>query len=418
MRQEQLQGLKKAAKEANSPGEGAEKMATPLDTQRLEKDFQRINQRLSRKTHELDVSTYYLKKILSHMSQGLLFINLAGTITTCNKAAEIILGVQALEILFCHFETCFKDDFFGFSMSEALANRKVPSMRTTELGTEEPCRREIEIEARIILNDDCEAISERWDESLDPAQGMILLLRDVTVERQLKRLSDRNDRLKELGEMAAMVAHEIRNPLGGIKGFASLLQRDLNNQPELQKMASYILEGTENLNRFVTNVLSYSRPVQLQSRVVELVEQLQKLRTSVQMDASLSKSIIILVKSDVDSLRLSVDMTLLQAALFNLVVNAVHAMPNGGTITLALAATDKEAAIHVSDTGTGITPEHLEKIFSPFFTTKSAGNGFGLTEVNKVVQAHGGTVEVRSQLGHGTTFTIKLPIKQLTPAAT
>ncbi len=85
-------------------------------------------------------------------------------------------------------------------------------------------------------------------------------MRDITEVHRLKLIADRNDRLKELGEMAAMVAHEIRNPLGGIKGFASLLKRDLASQPELQQMASYIVEGTDALNRLVTNVLNYARP--------------------------------------------------------------------------------------------------------------------------------------------------------------
>ena len=433
MARERLHQLKKAAKNATSCDSRAEKIEAlsqafkmfSEETERLEEahtrlkeEFQRVNleleaanQRLTRKVHELDISTHYLKKILSHMSQGLLFINLAGIITTCNKAVETILGVQSIEILFCRFDECFKDDLFGFSMSEALTKRKVPNQRIAELGTEGPYPREIEIEARLVLRDQAKASSERWDESLDLTQGLILLLRDITAERQLKRLSDRNDRLKELGEMAAMVAHEIRNPLGGIKGFASLLQRDLKEQPELQKMATYIVEGTDNLNKLVTNVLNYSRPVKLNCEVIDLVDQLHQISTSVQMDASLAKGINIVVQSDLDEFYLPIDVQLFQAALLNLIVNAVQAMPKGGTINLALLVVETEAIIRVTDTGTGIAPEYLEKIFSPFFTTKPEGNGFGLPEVNKVIQAHGGTVEVYSQPGHGATFTIKIPIK-------
>ena len=129
------------------------------------------------------------------------------------------------------------------------------------------------------------------------------------------------------------------------------------------------------------------------------------------MDASLAKGINIVVQSDLDEFYLPIDVQLFQAALLNLIVNAVQAMPKGGTINLALLVVETEAIIRVTDTGTGIAPEYLEKIFSPFFTTKPEGNGFGLPEVNKVIQAHGGTVEVYSQPGHGATFTIKIPIK-------
>ncbi len=437
MTYEPLQKLRKAAKKATSSDSRPEKIEAlseafkmfSEETQRLEEahnrlkeEFQRVNieletanYRLSRKVHELDISTHYLKKILSNMSQGLLFINLAGIITTCNKAIEAILGVQSIEILFCRFDECFKDDLFGFSMKEALAKRKVPEIRVTELDTEGPNPRIIEIEARLLLRNESEASSERWDESLDLAQGLILLLRDITSERQLKRVADRNDRLKELGEMAAMVAHEIRNPLGGIKGFASLLQRDLRTQPELQKLASHIVEGTESLNKLVTNVLNYSRPVQLQTEAVDLIDQLHQLCASIQMDSALSKGVKVFVQCDVDTLYLAVDPQLLQGALLNLIMNAVQAMPAGGTITLSAMTRNQEAIIRVTDTGTGIAPENLEKIFSPFFTTKPEGNGFGLPEVHKVVQAHAGTIEVHSQLGLGTTFTIKLPIKTPVP---
>ena len=437
MARERLQNLRKAAKKAASSESKADKIEAlseafkmfSEEAQRLEEahtrlkdEFQRVNleleatnQRLSRKVHELDISTRYLKKILSNMSQGLLLINLAGIITTCNKAIETILGVPSIEILFCRFDACFKDNLFGFSMKEALAKKQVPRLRVAEIGTEGSQPREIEIDARFLLREENDTASELWDESLDLAQGLILLLRDVTVERQHKRLADRNDRLKELGEMAAMVAHEIRNPLGGIKGFASLLQRDLKDQTELQKMASYIVEGTENLNKLVTNVLHYSRPVHLQSEVVDLVDQLHQISKNIQMDASLGKGIKIIVQSDVDTLYLALDRQLLQAALLNLMVNAVQAMPKGGTITLAVITTEQEAMIRVTDTGTGIAPEYLEKIFSPFFTTKPEGNGFGLSEVNKVIQAHRGSIEVHSQIGLGTTFTIKLPIKTPIP---
>lgn len=383
----------------------------------LKEDFRGINQELEttntkllQKVRELDTATNYLKNILTNMSQGLIFINLAGTVTTFNRAAERILGQASMDVLYQLYQENFPDDLFGFSMQQALSQRTQSPAHLFVVRGQGSEAQELEVDVRFVLKDKEVIASTTRDEHLDFTEGLIILIKDVTEIQRLRRAAERNDRLKELGEMAASVAHEIRNPLGGIKGFASLLQRDLKNQPHLQQMAAYIIEGTENLNRLVTNVLNYARPIQLNLETVDLVPMMLDLLTSVRMDTKLSRGVEYELKVDADSVIVKVDSYLLRSVLLNLVVNAVQAMPEGGSITFSVLRDAINAILEVSDTGIGIPEENLDKIFAPFYTTKADGNGFGLTESLKIIQAHNGALEVRSKVGVGTTFTVKVPL--------
>lgn len=216
--------------------------------------------------------------------------------------------------------------------------------------------------------------------------------------------------MKLLGEMAAQVAHEIRNPLGGINGYASLLKRDLADNPPLQQMAGYIVEGTDNLNRLVSQVLSFARPVQPHMERTDLVALIHEVKQHVLADTHLNiQSVIIDIDTCADKLFLSLDTALFKSALLNLLVNAIQAMPDGGEILISVRENPKHVILSISDTGTGIPEENMSKLYLPFFTTKPEGNGLGLVEVQKVVQAHGGSIDATSTLDKGTTFVIKLP---------
>lgn len=372
-------------------------------------ELEKSNQQLHNKVFQLDVVTRYLHSILTNISQGIVFVDLSGIITTYNPAAEAILGVDHAAALFSNFWKHFNDGLFGFSMREALSALKSPSSTFINTVTVKGVAKELEINVNFILNRENIDKAKSNEQNV---QGIIVIIRDFTEIRRLQMLASRHDRLKELGEMAAKVAHEIRNPLGGIKGFASLLQRDLKNQPELEQMAAYIVEGTDHLNHLVTNVLNYSRPIIPTFEPADLVVLTEDLRQLILADDMLSPAVKILIETTQPSIFAQVDSQFIQSAFLNLMVNAVQAMPEGGILKIALEKNEEWAIVQFADTGIGISQENLEKIFSPFFTTKPQGNGFGLSEVHKVIQAHGGTIDVMSTLGKGTEFTVKLPLKQ------
>lgn len=377
----------------------------------LSQQFRQVNQkleetnsRLANKVQELHVLTSYLDNILSHMAQGLLFIDLEGNVTTYNQSAEEILGKPKNQVLFQNFLEQFTDDVLGYSLKEALKKKVVPKISYSSLEFSDGTRKILEIENTFLLD------KPTASQGLDFTQGVIVLIRDITELRQLQINASRHDRLTALGELAAQVAHEIRNPLGGIKGFAALLERDLANDPDKKRLAAYIVEGANTLDRLVAQVLNYSRPVSLDFKEEDLGKLLTEWKEALLAQALPHHKISLSIKPK-DPLLLLVDKALLKLALTNLANNAFQAMEKGGTLSIKLLCNDAFAEIQIKDTGYGIPQENLKKLFSPFFSTKADGNGLGLAEVHKVVQAHGGEITTESEVGKWTLFTIKLPLK-------
>lgn len=355
---------------------------------------------LDEKLAELDKVTQYLNGILDHISQGILFVDLEGTITTYNAAAEKILGIPAEKALFHPFWSYFSDNQLGFSLREGLKTQKLPETSFATL-TSSHGTRELQIHASLVVKT-----------AEEGARGAIILIRDVSKIRHLEAIADRNNRMKEIGETVALITHEIRNPLGGIKGFASLLQHDLADRPEQQKLATHIVEGADALNALLTNILDYSRPLQIELVKTDVVALVEEQIEAIRADSNLNKHITIRFEKPDTELLLPLDPYLFKSALLNLMVNAIQATPGEGTLTLRLEKNVHFANLSVSDTGEGIPSDLQKKIFTPFFTTKSKGNGFGLAEVQRIIHAHNGTITVKSQESKGTTFTIKLPLKE------
>ncbi len=180
--------------------------------------------------------------ICENLSEGLLFVSCDGLIELINTSACKLLDLEASHVQGNPYTSYFTDIFFGVSMKELLSNRK-SSFKVMVTLTKGSQLLEIEAGLTPILS-----------------KGVMIILRDLTEQRRLEQAVLHNERLKELGQMAATLAHEIRNPLGGIQGFASLLASDLKDLPAQQKMAKEIVEGASVLNQLVTNVLHYARP--------------------------------------------------------------------------------------------------------------------------------------------------------------
>lgn len=332
-----------------------------LETDKIEEAYHKLEAKLNATQH-------YLEDILNHMSQGLLFILPNGVIKTCNPAAQKLLGLPKEQIILRDFDQIVGIPLLGFSFFERLKDQKKssPIFAVIEEG-----KVELEIET-----------------TLASGQGMIILLRDITELKQLERINSRNDRMKELGAMAAVIAHEIRNPLGGIRGFASLLKRDLRGDA-LENMVDHIIQGTEDINRLVVNILNYSSPLKVQLEWVDMVLLIKEVVKKVQTSPEFGENIDIIVDLP-NSLKAYVDATLFRSILHNLVTNSMEAMPKGGNITITLYEDANEILLKVKDNGAGVAKENMEKIFTPFFTTKVRGHGFGLAYAYRIVQEHRG----------------------------
>lgn len=368
--------------------------------QKARSELESTHKKLLAKAQELQITSQYLNSVLKNISQGLIFITNQGQILSFNDAAQKILQKEAKDLLFKRYSHFFRDDFFGFSMQDALHFGLSLPVSYITMTTPDGTKKEIEITTSFLY------------EGMAPYQGIILLLRDVTEMQRLQLINARGDRMKELGEMVSTVAHEIKNPLGGIQGYAMLLQRELEKDASLKEMAGHIIEGTKGLDRLLGKVLHYARPLHLQLVSTDLASFLRKACKFVKMDPAFPTNVQLVMHLAQDPLFAPIDPEALHSALLNLIVNAFQAMPQGGIITISLMKQDAFCILSISDTGTGIEERDLPRLFSPFFTTKSKGNGLGLAETFKIIQAHFGTIDVRSKIGQGTTFTLNLPMKR------
>jgi two-component system, sporulation sensor kinase E len=216
-------------------------------------------------------------------------------------------------------------------------------------------------------------------------------------DRQLSRKT----RLEMLGRLAATLAHEIRNPLGGIQLYASMLRRDLEADAEKSRTLDRILGAVAGLDRLVEDMLAYGRDVEPE-RVRRPLGPI--LDTALDLArGSIEEKSVKVVREGTGG-EAEVDAAMLQRALLNLVLNAVQAMPPGGTLTAAAEGRE----LRIADSGPGIAPEILEKLFTPFVTSKTQGTGLGLAIVHKIVESHGGVVEARNRPEGGAVFSIRL----------
>lgn len=240
--------------------------------------------------------------------------------------------------------------------------------------------------------------------------GTICLFKDLTEEKALKNEVERSHRLASVGKLAAGVAHEIRNPLSSIKGFATYFKERYLNIPEDQQISDIMIQEVDRLNRVVGQLLEFARPVALSPRLVQfqpfiekslkLIERKAK-ETHVQIDCSMD--------SNIDTCLFDPDR--LSQVLLNLYINAIEAMENGGTLAVkaSLIPGKNMLLIRICDTGAGIQAQDLDHIFDPYFTTKSSGTGLGLAISHNIIEAHGGDISIDSKPDEGTVISISLP---------
>ena len=257
--------------------------------------------------------------------------------------------------------------------------------------------------------------------------GATLFFKDLTRVEQLEERERLRDRLAALGEMAAAIAHEVKNPLAGIEVMAGILKRQLTESPDAQNILADIIKEAKMANVIVQEVLAFVRPLRLQ---VEDVSVGDVVRDAVTMAESHWQKGKIEIRVEVpESLRpIQGDPHQLRQIFTNFVTNAFEAMNGAGTIEITAIAIDGEeestaaeqtpgpmVMITITDTGPGIPPEVMDRIFSPFFTTKPQGSGLGLAIVRKIVDAHDGRIDVGQRPGGGTVFRVTLPVRSQQP---
>lgn len=228
--------------------------------------------------------------------------------------------------------------------------------------------------------------------------------RILSVEEQLRQA----ERLSTLGEMGAVLAHEIRNPLGSIRGTAEILKDDFPPGSAKHEFIEIQIKETERLNNVVEDFLRMARQQPLDMKECSIDEELRTIFRLAENQAKAAGVRIVPAFAD-DNIRIKGDGEKLRQAFLNIMINAIQATPPGGSVTIAVEKSDAGIDIIFKDSGSGITPEVLEKIFEPFYTTKSHGTGLGLAITRKIIEGHGGRIDISSESGAGTKVSIKLP---------
>jgi len=359
------------------------------------------------------------ESIIQSMGAGLITLDLERRITSFNNGAEEVLGYK-------------NDEVVGKYLDEVLPieeSRKIlPDIISH---THSLLNREVELTrkdgSRVFVG---YTITPRIDNH-NLKVGTIISFRDISQIKQMQMEVVRMDRLASLGVLASGIAHEVRNPLAGIKTMAQTLEEEIDKSDPRQEYLARIIRQVNRLDELLRTLFSYAKPRQPIRKLHRLEDILQEV--DILLDDRIKKKKISYTKNLLPNVpKIFVDFHQIQQVFINLLLNALEAMPNGGTLEIKSRAvetiiyardrrkksfnTQNKETLYVEltirDTGVGIKPDLLNTIFDPFFTTKPQGTGLGLSIVYRIMEEHNGEIRVDSKVGEGTTFTLLLPTEE------
>jgi two-component system sensor histidine kinase PilS (NtrC family) len=389
--------------------------AVALLSSYLAEELRSSSLKLKAKQYDLDQLELLHRNIVQSMSTGLITLNNTMKISYGNPAAEVISGMSHNEL-----EGSYIGDIFSEIvpyLSPSVKGGVKIDMPHKQKGIN------IDFERR-----DGRRLHLGFSKSIlrDPAggdMGLILIFQDLTEFRQMQDQVRRMDRLAVAGELAAGIAHEIKNPLASLSGSIQMLRDEVEFGPMQQRLMDITMREAERLNALVNEFLLFSRPEKTVDRSVEVNEVIKDTLEMLKNSPQISRPIRI-EENLTDNLWVHIDAQRLQQVIWNLVLNAVQEMTNSGSLTIATAvytnlsggeAEQELAEISIADTGPGILPENQGKVFDPFFTTKDQGTGLGLTIVHRIVEDYGGKIFLESDGRSGTIFTLHFPLAEEGP---
>jgi two-component system nitrogen regulation sensor histidine kinase GlnL len=356
-------------------------------------------------------SAEYYATVLDSVGDGVIVVDRDGFITLYNPAAEEITGFSRRQALGAPFVKLFVLEKTLLEMVEktnatgiTISDHENVVVRTT--GKVKP----VAVTCYPLMLDTGEHI------------GTILTLKDITYIRELEAAVRQADRLSTLGTLAAGLAHEVKNPLGGIKGAAQLLERELTPDSELYDYTGIMIRETDRIDRIIRELLDLASPRGLKLRPVNLHKVLGDILL-LQKQAVADLTVSFVTQFDPSIPPIMADEEMLTRLFLNLIRNAVEATGPNGRLTVTsrvlseyrMTQNDRSSrmvVVEIADNGPGIPVEDRENIWTPFFSTKPNGTGLGLTICHKIVAEHRGMIRVESDPAHGTKFTVLLPLVQ------
>jgi two-component system sensor histidine kinase PilS (NtrC family) len=346
------------------------------------------------------------RSIIESVDTGIMTINLQGKIKSFNRAAEEISGLTFAEVenrniveIFQNF-VHIKDKISQENYKSLIKNRY--NLEFTSKGNK-----------NLILGCSVSLLKDNKDKRI----GNILIFQDLTSIKKMEEALEKNKRLAIIGEMAAGLAHEMRNPLASISGSIQVLRKDIKLSDIDERLMQIILRGKDQLENIIKDFLLLARPIQGNQQIIIIREIIEDVVESVHYVPDWNDNITVSLSLS-DNLTVYANRAEIRAIVWNLILNSVQAMPEGGILSIETKkslsddSTIEFLEIRISDTGYGIDEKHLNKIFEPFFTTKEKGTGLGLAIVNKLVEGYAGTTKIESNIERGTTFSLTLPLNK------
>lgn len=374
---------------------------------RLEERFASLNKELEEKNAELvktvaekEQTKNYLQNILESLINGVIVTDLSGKIQTMNKCAEMFVSADLANVIGQHVSILFED----------MVVNDWPTINLAEYFKGESGHK-VKINGRTL-----EIFCSPFKSPGGATIGNVFVLRDITRIEKLEDMAKRTEKFAAMGEMAANIAHEIRNPLGSIELFASLLLKNLQEKKD-QERVIHIISSVKNVDNKISNLLMFTRKQSPQMKKISL----RHILTEV---IDFSKQIMqqggidISVKYDGDQSCIEGDADMIKQVFLNIILNAQQAMPDGGVLNIKtitssggiIPAESSVVEIIFQDSGPGIPEENLSRIFDPFFSTKQDGAGLGLAIVHNIVSTHNGSINVENSLRGGAIVNISFPL--------
>ena len=349
--------------------------------------------------------------ILQSIPTGVVALDAKGRIVAFNQFAEQVTGFKVTDVVGKNFDRVFKPDHFK---NGAICFQDIHTIRKTT-----------EIKAQFTANGRNDLFLNIAVSPLTSPEkgkiGTVLCLTDISRIKNLEVQANRTGRLAAMGEMAVRIAHEIRNPLGSIELFSTMLKNDLKQYEDLQALAEHISSGVKSINNIVSNLLLFIRPDQhLDLQVLDVHEALKDSLFFARHLFDAHDGIEAAIDLTDETLFVSADLELLKQVFLNLILNAIQAMDAGDRLNISTRKIiDRQglgwAEIHLVDNGCGIAAADLPKIFDPFYTTRKQGTGLGLTIVHNIIKMHGGSVDISSHQNEGTRCIVILPLWTANP---
>lgn len=360
-------------------------------------DRQRSGEELREATKSLATLRALHERIIESIRSGLITTDLEGTIYTFNAAASEITGYQSAEVR-------------GSSIYELIPNIGSDLDDASDETNEAQSRFEADLKTpdgfvvRIGYS-----VAKLYSEEKE-SSGYIITFQDLTEIRTMEESIRRKDRLAAVGRVGAGLAHEIRNPLGAMRGAIQVLESSMPPNSIHTDLMGIILRESDRLNSIITNFLSYAKPKVGNFSEIDLREAVHDTVKLFRHSPDVSDRHFISEELPSKPLFISADQTQIQQVFWNLTRNAIQAMPDGGTLSIRTdIAPNGKARIVFVDTGKGMPPEQVEQLFEPFARSTTGGTGLGLSIVYQIIRDHNGTINVRSSEGEGTTITVELP---------